>query len=204
MPRFTHLLMIDTEFTSLTAGPHCYVREVAGVLIPMPTGANPRLREGQTYSDSWPVPAKNWDKDTLKWAKETYRERDFLNMTAPASIHRMKAGLDAFFDQINRWVNTLGPRNVIVMFNHPESDIPKLLQHTKSQIPWHYRNVQDLQSVVWGLCNYDEKMFDYIYKLAKESYGAVRHTALADCYSQIHILNTALIVAASGYDSTKS
>lgn len=186
---FTEILMIDLEFTSLNLT-EALIWETGFVLAEFP---NPRqiLASNSRAVGYQPV---HWCPETWDWALKLYPNsvlskhmfaRDLSTSQARELEADLLAGLHAKLSELDL-------SDCIVMSNHTEVDIAMLVSRWSAQglkAPWHYRNVQDLQSVIWGLVGYQQDGFDKVGK----GRAKTTHNALQDCHDQLKWLSRSLV-----------
>lgn len=186
---FTKILMIDLEFTSLNLT-EALIWETGFVLAGFP---NTRQIYASREKSVGYQPTL-WCPETWDWALKLYPS-SILNLhytasyLSPESARAKEAGL---LQVLHDSLSELDLTDCIVMSNHTEVDIAMLVSRWSEmglKAPWHYRNVQDLQSVIWGLVGYQQDGYD---KVAKGR-SKTTHNALQDCHDQLKWLGRALV-----------
>lgn len=177
---FNKILMIDLETTSLNVF-EAKIWEVGAVLVSFP-----HFKVIEAYEYTCPVPLVDWDDSTAIWATKTYPEH-VLNQ----AMGNPKGQVSPAEDFIS-WVERLDLKRTIIMANHPEYDISVLKSNlpTGYKLPWSHRNVQDLQSVIWGLVHYNSGIFKSLSDAQKNA-SKTSHRAVQDCLDQIEWLQSA-------------
>src|SRR5690606_3696522 len=135
------------------------------------------------------------------WARRTYDEDTYKVATTPKPGDRFQARRRFIADLMAFLQKYAAGPDVIVMTNHPEMDLQVLRKNilctlwntnqartSNDLFPWHYRNVQDLQSVILGLLSYDDREFEDCSNTGESA----THRAIDDCHSQIQWLERAM------------
>lgn len=186
-----YYIMLDLETTSLdtlTAHPV----EIGMVVF------TPFFEPLESFEATLPRPADQWDQGTLEWAANLYSKGrlDLLVGAGHSDFDRVGFRIQAL-EGFGRWVEEWtrragGAKNLHVVVNHPEFDIPILrraLGHYGFTYPFHYQNHLDCKSLIIGANGWSAldaiKRDRARIRVAKEE---PKHEALADCYSQIRWL----------------
>jgi len=132
-----------------------------------------------------------WEPSTLAFAKKTYSEDVFTAATTPIGYDLELERLNRVVKFIKRYTDMVGLKNVYLICNHVEFDWPILLRsigfrlNTDATGLFHYQNKLDLQSLCRGRVGEHWAME---YKEFRAANKGPAHTGLADCYSQIGML----------------
>lgn len=177
---FNKILMLDLETTSLNVF-DAKIWEVGAVLVSFP-----HFKVIEAYEYTVGVLPEDWDEETLEWAKKTYPPH-IVELATSSPLGMVKPAEDFI-----SWVERLDLKRTIIMCNHPEYDISVLKANlpTGYKLPWSHRNVQDLQSVIWGLVHYNSSIFMSLSDALKNG-SKTSHRAVQDCLDQIEWLQSA-------------
>ena len=155
------------------------------------------IHEGQHY-----VPISNlevssgvskevWEPSTLEFAVKTYGQALVDTVATKESFTDYVAMMQHVVDYFNNLIDGYGYKNVHVICNHTEFDWPILLNSFSRAgialpLPGlvHYANKLDMKSLCIGRVG---KQHAAVYKAMP--YKPVLHQALADCYSQLDLLD---------------
>ena len=134
-----------------------------------------------------------WEPSTLAFAKKTYSEDVFAAATTPLRFVDEIERMDVVVQFITKYTDKVGLKNVYLICNHVEFDWPILLRSiedtygkdTDAPELFHYQNKLDLQSLCRGRVG---AHWASEYKEFRAANNGPAHTGLADCYSQIGML----------------
>lgn len=130
----------------------------------------------------------NWEPSTLAFAKKTYSASTFTTATTPIAYGLELERLDGVIKFIKKYTDMVGLKNVYLICNHVEFDWPILLRSIEDPDAsdlFHYQNKLDLQSLCRGRVG---QHWASEYKEFRAANNGPAHTGLADCYSQIGML----------------
>jgi len=134
-----------------------------------------------------------WEPSTLAFAKKTYDAATLAMATQVKPGYEDMNLMDDVVKFIKKYTDKVGLKNVYLICNHVEFDWPILIntleatygKNTDAHDLFHYQNKLDLQSLCRGRVG---EHWAREYKEFRAANNGPAHTGLADCYSQIGML----------------